>query len=332
MKRAICVLFWGFLLVAIGGWVCASSAGSAAIFVARVVIPAGKYMMGDQSGEAWAGTEDERPAHPVSVSSFELGAYEVTVAQFAEFLNEISAGAPTASGAVIVAGLPYAELKKSSLAFRGGRYLPAGDGNIPVIVTWYGADAFCKFVGGRLPTEAEWEYACRAGTTTAYPWGERFDETRANGRDTIDEYGMQRWVWKTQTADGRERRVEVATTYRKPSSVQRGALKPVGSYPANRWGLYDMIGNAAEWCQDWYSRDYYSWCVRGSGGSPVADPVGPAKAAASLQGTGRPSRVVRGGMYHFDRRGLRSSSRGWGAPDECAAGFRVAFPGAKRTE
>jgi hypothetical protein len=101
---------------------------------------------------------------------------------------------------------------------------PAGaeaGGHPAVNVTWFQAWCFARWVGGRLPTEAEWEYACRAGTTTAFWCGETLDETRANFNRSM-----------------------AATT-------------PRGRYPANPWGLYDLHGNVWEWCRDYYSNVYY---------------------------------------------------------------------------
>ena len=108
----------------------------------------------------------------------------------------------------------------------------------PVVgVSWDDAQAFCQWAGCRLPTEAEWEYACRAGTTTAFSFGD-------------DEKMLAEFAW-----------------YDKNSNKQ---TQPVGSKKPNPWGLYDMHGNVWEWCQDWFDDDYYR-------DSPQDDPPGAAK-------------------------------------------------------
>ncbi|MBM4041016.1 MAG: hypothetical protein FJ290_21155 [Planctomycetes bacterium] len=133
----------------------------------------------------------------------------------------------------------------------------------------------------RFPTEAEWEYACRAGTTTEYPWGNgiRGCARHSNVADESAEEGIP----GIEHAQG-ERDGSVHTA-------------PVGSYEPNAWGLYDMIGNVQEWCQDYYSRTYYST-------SPVDDPPGPPR--------GR-DRVSRGGCW---------ASK----PTSCRSAFRMGIP------
>ncbi|MCY2986701.1 MAG: formylglycine-generating enzyme family protein, partial [Planctomycetota bacterium] len=106
----------------------------------------------------------------------------------------------------------------------------------PVVsVSWDEAQAFCEWAEVRLPTEAEWEYACRAGTTTQYSFGD--DEKM------LGEYG-----WFDQNSGGQ--------------------TQPVGAKNPNPWGLHDVHGNVWEWCQDWFSEKYY-------GQSPGVDPTGP---------------------------------------------------------
>ena len=180
-----------------------------------VLIPAGEFMMGDPSGK---GTDRDHPQHKVSVDSFYMGKYEVTFEQYDLFCDDTGRKKP----------------KDQSW----------GRGNRPVIyVSWYDAVAFCDWLSGwtgdsyRLPTEAEWEYACRAGTTTAYSFG-----------DNKGDLGLYAWY--------------------DASSGHR--THPVGKKRANPWGLYDMHGNVGEWCQDWYRRDYYK-------DSPANNPKGPEK-------------------------------------------------------
>ncbi|HUT04758.1 MAG TPA: SUMF1/EgtB/PvdO family nonheme iron enzyme [bacterium] len=302
-------------------------------------IQGGEFMMGDMTGE---GSEPERPVHKVEVSGFRMSVREVTRAQFARFLNLIDAPAP-ATTAVVVKGVRYAELGESGLKYVDKSYLEADDGTFPVVVTWYGAEAYCNYLGGRLPTEAEWEYAARAGSKSAYPWGDVFDETLANGRDTTTEFKEQTSVKRDPVSNKRTFVMKAEPI----DSVPRGLLKPVRSYPPNRWGLYDMIGNAEEWCHDWDSGDYYSSCKEHSEAGKVIDPQGPeltnkrtylveAKTGEKWR-TGRFTmsgafKVLRGGAYSSDRKWLRCSARGYAMPQRCRAGFRCVFAAKKQDE
>jgi formylglycine-generating enzyme required for sulfatase activity len=119
----------------------------------------------------------------------------------------------------------------NALTFTGSQWQPAaGKENFPVIcVTWYGAAAFATYAGGRLPTEAEWEYACRAGTTTPFNTGNCLDYTQAN------------YSWAAPYSDCSN----ANTNY-------PGQTQAVDSYAPNAFGLYNMHGNVWEWCSDWY--------------------------------------------------------------------------------
>ncbi|MFC1537271.1 SUMF1/EgtB/PvdO family nonheme iron enzyme [Gemmatimonadota bacterium] len=206
-----------------------------------VDIPGGTFQMG--SNEA----SNEQPVHQVTVSAFQMSSKEITNSQYAEYLNtafaagEISATDSSVTGAAgFNIGQMYLELSASSdsnnqcwISFDGMSFsVASGKDNWPVVfVTWYGAKAFALNYGFDLPTEAQWEYACRGG--------QQF------------EYG---------TDDG-----TISST---KANYDGNVLHPtdVGSYPKNPYGLYDMCGNVAEWCNDRYG-SYSS--------ENVADPQGP---------------------------------------------------------
>jgi formylglycine-generating enzyme required for sulfatase activity len=243
-----------------------------------VAIPAGDFLMGSPAGET--ARSDKETQHPVRISKpFWLGKYEVTQGQWKALMGN------------------YASEFKGS-----GDNAPVED------VLWEEAMEFCKQLTERersagrlpegyvytLPTEAQWEYACRAGTTTPFNTGSNLTTEQANydGNHPYD---------KNAKEVGREQTV------------------PVGSFPPNAWGLYDMHGNVWEWCRDtWSNKDDYFLCYReDEKGRTYKTEVDP------LQTT-KNGNVQRGGSWHVGAQHCRSASRsgGGGGKD---AGFRVAL-------
>ena len=178
--------------------------------IEMIEIPEGSFRMGSETG-----FESEKPVHDVHISRpFWLGKYPVTNAQFESYMRA-AGGVPTPK---------YWEYRRFNQPEQ------------PVVgVSWEEAHAYCQWAGGRLPTEAEWEYACRAGTTTDFSFGDDPPE--------LEEYG---WFYGNSG----------------------GQTRPVGAKRPNPWGLYDMHGNVCEWCADWFGEKYYSE-------SPPSDPKGP---------------------------------------------------------
>ena len=253
-----------------------------------VLIPAGEFEMGDHFNE---GYDDERPVHTVYTDAFYIDKYEVTNAQYAEFLNAYGKN-------VDAAGHQLLDIDDSGCLIEktGNIYKPkAGYENHPVVeVSWYGAAAYAQFYGERLPTEAEWEKAARGGLVgKRYPWGDDISHDDANYLATG---GRDKW---------------------------RGT-SPVGSFPPNGYGLYDMAGNVWEWCADEYELSYDDGYYSRS---PKNNPKGPGtvvtfKIDDFTNVTSR--RVLRGGSWYINTHNLRCASRNYYAPTvtNLSNGFR----------
>jgi formylglycine-generating enzyme required for sulfatase activity len=238
-----------------------------------VLIPAGEFQMGDPFNE---GDSDERPVHTVYLDAFYIDKYPVTNELYARFLNDIGRNEDEE-------GHELLDIDSSGclIEYVDGRYRPKeGYERHPVVmVSWYGAVAYARWAGKRLPTEAEWEKAARGGLVgKRYPWGDEISHDMANYKGVG---GRDRW----------ER------------------TSPVGSFPPNGYGLYDMAGNVWEWCADPYDKSYYSR-------SPQRNPKG---------GSGEYC-VVRGGSWYSNPNGLRAAYRVYYDPRSTKGnlGFRCA--------
>ena len=188
-----------------------------------VLIPEGEFIMGSSDTEA---KEDEKPPHKVFLDAFYIDKHEVTNAQYKRFIDET--GYPA----------PYVDADWARPYNWTNRTYPKGKANYPVVlVSWKDAQAYARWAGKRLPTEAEWEKAARGALVSKkYPNGDNITQKEAN--------------------------------YNTGSIFSFNKLRPVGSYKPNGYGLYDMAGNVWEWCQDWYSESYYK-------NSPYRNPQGP---------------------------------------------------------
>ncbi len=246
-----------------------------------VLIPAGEFEMGSNDADSYW---DKPHIHTVYVDAFYMDTHEVTNADFQRFV------------------LANPQWQKSRIPdnLHGGNYLrhwddfnnyPAGKANHPVVwVSWYGAVAYAKWAGKRLPTEAEWEKAARGGKSgLKYPWGNTISHTHANYGNNV------------------------------------GGTTAVGAYPANGYGLYDMAGNVYEWCLDAYDGNFY---VRSPARNPVSDVNTLSNIFLILNNYTqiKMSRVFRGGNCYDTAQDVRVAHRNAYSPpaSNSGLGFRCA--------
>ncbi len=208
----------------------ASPAGVPANFV---YIRGGTFTMGSPENEV-SHEKDEGPQHQVRLSDYYMGKYEVTVGEFRQFVEDYgySTDAEKGDGSYVWDGKDWQKI--AGVNWRhgvSGQLRSTSEENHPVVhVSWNDAVEYCKWLSFktgqsfRLPTEAEWEYACRAGTQTPFNTGYNLRTSQTN-------YG----------------------NYRKNTVA-------VNSFTPNAWGLYNMHGNVWEWCSDWYKESYYAEC------------------------------------------------------------------------
>jgi len=256
---------------------------------AMVWLPGGVFTMGQDDSPY----DDEKPAHSVRVDAFSIGQYPLTFAEYGAFCAATGREKPADRG--------------------------SGRGERPVInITWDDAHAYCQWLGEqtgehyRLLTEAEWEYACRAGSTTGWCFGD-------------DEARLSDYAWYGENAEGK--------------------THPVGEKEPNAWHLYDMHGNVWEWCQDRFGGNYYEQLasalkqrVSGTGETTNGAAVNASslREAASENPNGPESgsaRVIRGGSWDGDAVDCRSAYRGGGEPSTRYnyLGFRLSRTGPWRS-
>jgi formylglycine-generating enzyme required for sulfatase activity len=251
-----------------------------------VAVPGGTFTMGSPPGEVGR-FEDESPQRAVRVRSFAIGKFPVTRAQWAAFAAATNRPVPQASCAYGLSIHP---------TWKDPGY-PQADDHPVVCITWGDAQDYARWLSDRtghhyrLLTEAEWEYAARAGTTTPYPWGSEASHDHANyGKDSCCGpaiSGRDRWMFTS----------------------------PVGSFPPNDFGLYDMHGNVFTWVQDCHADSYAGLPTDGS----------------ANETPGCPYRVARGGVYAERPAVLRSAARNFAPPpndkmtivDYRSAGFGI---------
>ena len=203
-----------------------------------VVVPPGSFLMGSPSHEAGR-YDDEGPVHRMTIGSpFAVGVYEVTVSGFGRFVD--ATGHSTGNACYVWTGDKWKQ--RNGFNWRSPGF-EQGVSNPAVCVSWGDALAYVIWLSRktgiryRLPSEAEWEYASRAGTRTARWWGEGESGqcAHANGADASTDFG-----WKIDCSDGHSH------------------TAPVGSFRANAWGLHDVLGNAWEWTRDCWNGNYTS--------------------------------------------------------------------------
>ncbi len=259
-----------------------------------VWIPPGDFQMGCSLDDKYcqeagaARYTNERPRHRVTISrGFWMGQTEVSIGAYRKFAGATQAKAPEE----LVLAAPE--------RFRSPDF-PQGD-NYPVAyVTWEEAAQYCEWAGGRLPTEAEWEYSARAGSPAA-SYGNPIEiawYADNSGRSKLNSAEL----WEKKALPN-------AADYFSLLRHNRNQAQPVGKKKSNAFGLYDMLGNVWEHCADWHDDKYYQV-------SEEKDPKGPPSGECPGYGrSGSRCRAMRGGDFSAPPEGVRASLRNWMLPD-----------------
>ncbi len=215
-------------------FVASNNTDDLAVFLDRsmVIVPAGEFLRGS-TDHRW----DERPEQQIYLDAFAIDQYEVTNTQYQRFLLATGEKPPS---------------------YWTGTVFPRGQADYPVVgVSWQQASAYCGWAGKRLPTEAEWEKACRGTDGRLYPWGNQWKTAWAN----LDPLAGQSLLDSTSQEEPDEMwRDAWGILHSTPVSSGGRGLRPVGSYSegASPYGVLDMAGNASEWVADWYIFADYS--------------------------------------------------------------------------
>jgi formylglycine-generating enzyme required for sulfatase activity len=285
-------------------------------------VPAGEFLMGSDSKKD---QDNERPVHRVKLSGFWMDITHVTNNQFAQFIKEtnykttaeqipdwetikvqLPSGVPQPPASVLVPGAMVFIGTKNKVrlddysqwwAFVLGANWknPTGPksniddkGNHPVVqVSYEDVQAYAKWIGKRLPTEAEWEFAARGGLNQAtYVLGDQFEQ---NGKLPAN-------IW-----DVKKRAFPVVNVQLvENTGIAEAGTTEVRTYPQNGYGLFDMAGNAWQWVADWYRADYFAIQVNEYGNRVIINPLGPSNSYDPTDAdtpVNAPKRVIRGGSF-----------------------------------
>jgi len=261
--------------------------------IEKIFVQGGTFTMGATTEQASFASDAEKPAHSVTLDGFYIGKYEVTNDQFALFLNsrQISSGGSSMTASGTSYKFMYTSPKGLYYDSDNSQWVvPSGYVGRPVVnVTWYGASEFCLWAGGRLLTEAEWEFAARGGKSSlGYIYSGGNDAAEV-GWFKPDLYDREDLEYYSQVGGGKK---------------------------ANELGIYDMSGNVWEWCSDWYTA--YSSVAQ-------TDPTGPTDDEAEADGSEITEKVRRGGGWADpNASSLRVSNRASNLPTANAGsiGFR----------
>jgi formylglycine-generating enzyme required for sulfatase activity len=254
-----------------------------------VWIGAGTFSMGCSPGDSDCHPE-EKPSHTVTIGNgFWIGQTVVTVGAWKRYRK--ASGAP-----VLPTADPYGREGLNEV----------GDGDMPaVLMNWSQAKDYCAWAGGHLPTEAQWEYAARAGDTSQH----------SGSLDETSWYGDNSGRHRIDTADLLAKHPD-GNAFDKALVENGNGPKRVRQKRPNAWGLYDLFGSVSQWLADWFDRTYYAQ-------SPDRDPTGPVAAEQDY-----PQRVIRGTSWDSPPDDTRVSRRGRIPPDDrySAVGFRCVLP------